>query len=590
MSYRRNEFEKLTESEKNELFLKIKELYIDKHINSIAEIAYIVKCTRRTVSELININGITKSKEEILKEKSDKFHSTCLSKYGVDCHLKSEVIKDKIRTTCLERYGCENPLSNKDVQDKVKQTCIERYGFDNSMKSSVVREKSRKTCMSHYGVDYYVKSDESKLNIKQSLLSKYGANSVSQLGKSKEILNILNDKSKFIDFIKSIPSDELYKSKICELLNISASQLNWRLRNWDLNNLFKFKKNRSHYEVEIGEFLNSLNVNFIINYRKLIVSPDSGIPLELDFYLPDNKLAIEFNGLFWHDKIGQERENLKTLLCKEKGIKLIHIWEDDYNSDKDKILKHIKYLIENYVPIESITIERLDKKIPVYDIEVPKYNNFVLANNLVVHNSADTRQQLEQAGFNARIISMDRTPCDGYMYLKASLGEHRIAMLNIPELESEIINLERNNMTGKVDHPQTIGNGIPGRKDMSDSLAGALFNASQFEDKDNLMHIQDDQMSVVEVNDKITNTDLRKSAIDNFTKSLGGNPDPEKAIEEIFYETISSSRLTPNQEELINKEKVDKLRSKLTRSESAGVSDDDLLDAYYGRDSDILIF
>lgn len=356
------------------------------------------------------------------------------------------------------------------------------------------------------------------------------------------------------------------------------------------------------------------------------------------------------------------------------------------------------------------------------------------------YQSADTRQQLEQAGFNAKIISMDRTPCDGYMYLKASLGEHRIAMLNIPELESEVINLERNNMTGKVDHPQTIGNGIPGRKDMClsydtklfllsgreltieelfnddsgiedwiiscyhdklvpvkidnvirknfipdkllkitldngesfkvthdhrvllrngnyvvsgelrigdslmpftsydapiragipitnhtivsidevendkpvydlvlssihnyaisagvfvhncDSVAGALFNASQFEDKDNLMHIQDDQMSVVEVNDKITSTDLRKSTIDNFTKSLGGNPNSEKAIDEIFYETISSSRLTPNQEELINKERVEKLRSKLTRSESAGVSDDDLIDAYYGRDSDILIF
>lgn len=68
------------------------------------------------------------------------------------------------------------------------------------------------------------------------------------------------------------------------------------------------------------------------------------------------------------------------------------------------------------------------------------------------YQSADSKQQFIQAGFDARIVSLDRTP-DGYMYLKASINERRISMLELEELDNEIINLEQNNQTGKVDHP-----------------------------------------------------------------------------------------------------------------------------------------
>lgn len=93
-----------------------------------------------------------------------------------------------------------------------------------------------------------------------------------------------------------------------------------------------------------------------------------------------------------------------------------------------------------------------------YNIKVVSLDGF---------QSADSKQQLLQAGFDANITSVDRTS-DPYMYFKASINERRIAMINnIPELEEEIINLERNNMTGKIDHPNA---GKEGSKDISDSL------------------------------------------------------------------------------------------------------------------------
>ena len=66
--------------------------------------------------------------------------------------------------------------------------------------------------------------------------------------------------------------------------------------------------------------------------------------------------------------------------------------------------------------------------------------------------SRDTIQQLITAGFgNSKVVSLDKTP-DGYLVYKNAINEQRINHINIPELEFEIINLARDNQTGKVDH------------------------------------------------------------------------------------------------------------------------------------------
>lgn len=86
------------------------------------------------------------------------------------------------------------------------------------------------------------------------------------------------------------------------------------------------------------------------------------------------------------------------------------------------------------------------------------------------------RQQITASiGGEVNYISLDRSP-EGYLTFQSILAEQRVAMIKLSLLESEIIRLERNNVTGKVDHPP-----IDGSKDISDSLAGALYNASLHE-------------------------------------------------------------------------------------------------------------
>ena len=90
------------------------------------------------------------------------------------------------------------------------------------------------------------------------------------------------------------------------------------------------------------------NDKILTNYRKIIY------PYELDIYIPSLKLAIEFNGNYYHciDKLQSKTYHLdKSLLCREKGIRLIHIYEfedlDDQIYKVNELIKGIDLYNQN---------------------------------------------------------------------------------------------------------------------------------------------------------------------------------------------------------------------------------------------------
>lgn len=63
---------------------------------------------------------------------------------------------------------------------------------------------------------------------------------------------------------------------------------------------------------------------------------------ELDIYIPSLKVAIEYNGLFYHTEFTGKHQTYhydKWLQCKQAGVQLIQIWEDDWNRNEDLIKK-----------------------------------------------------------------------------------------------------------------------------------------------------------------------------------------------------------------------------------------------------------
>lgn len=152
--------------------------------------------------------------------------------------------------------------------------------------------------------------------------------------------------------------------------------------------------------------------------------------------------------------------------------------------------------------------------------------------------SFDSRQQFETMGFkDSKILSLDKTP-DGYMMLKSAIYERRISLLNLSILEQEIIQLERNNMSGKIDHP------VDGSKDCSDALAGALYNASLH--KDNFgFDLADDNSMLLDVNDDEDYDDDRYKLLTNIVNTqpnVNNNviEDDSVDLKDAFHDYINS--------------------------------------------------
>ncbi len=68
--------------------------------------------------------------------------------------------------------------------------------------------------------------------------------------------------------------------------------------------------------------------------------------LELDIWLPELNLAIEYNGLYFHSSEDSKyRDTIKINECNNKGILLYIIMDDEWNNNKDFVKKKLDTLI-----------------------------------------------------------------------------------------------------------------------------------------------------------------------------------------------------------------------------------------------------
>ena len=85
----------------------------------------------------------------------------------------------------------------------------------------------------------------------------------------------------------------------------------------------------SQGEREVYNYVNSIYDGEVKHNVKNIISP-----LELDIYIPDKKLAIEFNGDYWHSNTNKHStyHQEKSITCAKSGVQLIHIFEYQWNN------------------------------------------------------------------------------------------------------------------------------------------------------------------------------------------------------------------------------------------------------------------
>ncbi len=154
--------------------------------------------------------------------------------------------------------------------------------------------------------------------------------------------------------------------------------------------LFYPSKVSSSYEHDLLSYINSLGSYYIIKNDRSVLNGK-----ELDLYIPEKKLAIEFNGDYWHSEIKKKDTNYhqrKTLKCMQKGINLIQIFEFDWinNSEIYKNLICTKLgVLKNRVYARKCNIKEIDHK---------KFNEFLTKYHLQGETKTKYRLGLYYSG------------------------------------------------------------------------------------------------------------------------------------------------------------------------------------------------
>lgn len=274
-------------------------------------------------------------------------------------------VRKKAKQTCLERYGVDNPMKVERFKEKVKyydiaaakekakQTWLERYGVDHPMKVTQIREKAKQTCLGRYGVEHPM----------------HNASIVDKAVKARQATNL----QRHLEYVQycGVDSTEYrpigrhghYKSP--EMVRqiygvddpkIETIQLNYK--NWWLNAKQLGLYSKTRLQDEIAEFIESVTP-IIRNTRQVIP------PQEIDIFVPSHNLAIEINGVYWHNsfRIDKLYHANKTNTTQQTGIQLIHIWENDWRNKQDIVRSLIlsKLGITDRIMARKCTLQKVSK-------------------------------------------------------------------------------------------------------------------------------------------------------------------------------------------------------------------------------------
>lgn len=125
----------------------------------------------------------------------------------------------------------------------------------------------------------------------------------------------------------------------------------------------KCNQHNSKLEAEMSEYLNEINVNHTRGTRW----GEDRFKYELDIFIPELKIGIEMNGCFFHSSRRKERNyhKDKRIFFEKLGIKVIFIWEDEWNEKRDVIKNYLRtHLLKDNIKIfaRKCAIKEIDNK------------------------------------------------------------------------------------------------------------------------------------------------------------------------------------------------------------------------------------
>jgi hypothetical protein len=106
--------------------------------------------------------------------------------------------------------------------------------------------------------------------------------------------------------------------------------------------VFKYKISKP--EKALAAYIKSLGMEVLTSNRSILRKQ------ELDIYIPKLKIAVEFNGVYWHSEEAGKNKTYhydKFLACQKLGIQLIQIWESDWMENLSETKQHLHDSLTN---------------------------------------------------------------------------------------------------------------------------------------------------------------------------------------------------------------------------------------------------
>ena len=330
--------------------------------------------------------------------RTEKFHNTCLerygvlapaqservqttrventiAKYGVDHTSKLESVQCKLRETFVNKYGVDNPLKLPEIRSKITQTNLARYGTTHPLQNLKLLEKRTQTNLTKYGVVSPTQVPAIKQKQEATLFARTGRTNPKYKHIPQPIVNCLHNRPKFVELV----SGKYIEDVVCET-KLDKSTLYKYISRYNCLSALKRDYRVSSLERAIANFLDENNIKYEQSNRNVIA------PQELDIYIPDYNLAIEVCGVYYHsEKMGKGRtyHYTKWQKCRDQGITLLTYFDDEINMSFDVIKSKILYLTKrgNFVKVGA-------RKLKLDTISVEDERDFFNKNHIqgFLHN------------------------------------------------------------------------------------------------------------------------------------------------------------------------------------------------------------
>jgi hypothetical protein len=121
--------------------------------------------------------------------------------------------------------------------------------------------------------------------------------------------------------------------RIAQDINVSPSLVLQKIHSYGLYISPSFT---STGEQEVSDFIQSLG----FTVKKLKTKK-----YEIDIFIPELQIGIEFNGIYWHSRYKRKYHYEKYIMCREKGIRLIQFWDIDWAEKRELIKKKLSHIL-----------------------------------------------------------------------------------------------------------------------------------------------------------------------------------------------------------------------------------------------------